>query len=204
MLYIYLWLLLKNYKKRHPIPSFLQDHHFFQQYLEATTFCQTCTTTFTQSTWQTLMANDSIYLVNYSNGGSAMCLYNNKAWSVGGEKPDQVILTASSPRLHYRGRPTDHRQPLAPIHHQYCSRFEPAGTQVGTARQIRASLLPPNLANVPNASGWAVYNIFRDNNRVLYTDSVLGDAISLYVCGDVSFPSLLTPTKPILHDGKGH
>jgi hypothetical protein len=37
------------------------------------------------------MANDTIYLVNYDNGGSAMCLYNNKAWSVGGEKPPSLL-----------------------------------------------------------------------------------------------------------------
>jgi hypothetical protein len=43
------------------------------------------------------MANDRIYLVNYDNGGSAMCLYNNSAWSLDREKPDQVIFTSSSP-----------------------------------------------------------------------------------------------------------
>lgn len=36
------------------------------------------------------MANDTIYLVNYDKGGSAMCIHNNKALSVNGEKPDQV------------------------------------------------------------------------------------------------------------------
>ena len=34
------------------------------------------------------MANDTIYLVDYDNTRSGVCLYNNKAWAIAGEKPD--------------------------------------------------------------------------------------------------------------------
>ena len=148
------------------------------------------------------MANDNIYLVNYDNGGSAMCLYNNKAWSVSGEMPDQVIFTSSAPNYTtWEGQPITGNLWLPFITNIAAgSNTQPAGAQVGKAQQIRPSILPPNLANIPNARGWAVYNIFRDNNRTLYSDPTLGNAISLYVCTDVSFPPLLdlyqTPLAP--------
>jgi hypothetical protein len=147
------------------------------------------------------MANDNIYLVNFDIGGSAMCLYNNKAWSVGGEKPDQVIVTSSSPIFTtWEGQQITGNLWLPFITNIAAgSDTQPAGTQVGTAQQIRASMLPSNVANIPNARAWAIYNIFRDNNRVLFSDPVLGNAISLYVCADVSFPSLLDLCQTILN-----
>jgi hypothetical protein len=147
------------------------------------------------------MANDNIYLVNFDNGGSAMCLYTNKAWSVGGEKPDQVLVTSSSPAFTtWEGQQIAGNLWLPFITNIAAgSNTQPAGTQVGTAQQIRSSMLPPNLTNIPNARAWAVYNIFRDNNRVLYSDPALGNAISLYVCADVSFLLFLGLCQTILN-----
>jgi hypothetical protein len=135
------------------------------------------------------MANDSIYLVNYDGGGSAMCLYTNKAWSVASEKPDQVVVTSSAPSFTtWEGQQVTGNLWLPFVTNIAAgSNTQPAGTQVGTAQQIRPSILPPNVANIPNARGWAVYNVFRDNDRILYSDPALGNAISLYVCFDVSF-----------------
>jgi hypothetical protein len=53
--------------------------------------------------------------------------------------------------------------------------------------------------NILNVRAWAIYNIFRDNNRILYSDSALGNAISLYVCSDVSSPSLLNLCQTTLN-----
>lgn len=136
------------------------------------------------------MANDIIYLVNYDNTPSGMCLYNNKAWSVGGETPDQVAFVSEKGSLTTWEGNQVNGELWIPFTTQIAagSINQPAGTQVGKAQQFRPSLtLPQNLINVPNARAWSVYNIFRDNGRVLYSHPQLGNAISLYVCVDVSF-----------------
>jgi hypothetical protein len=56
-------------------------------------------------------------------------------------------------------------------------------------------MIPSNIASIPSAQAWAIYTIFRDNGRVLYTDPVLGNAISLYVCADVSFYPIIEPLE---------
>ena len=139
-------------------------------------------------------ANDTIYLVNYDNSSSGMCLYNNKAWSVNGERPDQIVATSSGGVFTtWEGQEITGNLWLPFATNIAAGSIEqPAGTQVGTAKQFRASVIPSNVAGNPTAQGWAIYNIFRDNNRVLYTDPVLGNAVSLYVCVDVSFLSILT------------
>jgi len=132
------------------------------------------------------MANDTIYLVNYDVGGSAMCIYNNKAFSVNSERPDQVVVLSSSPAfITWEGQAISGNLWLPfTTSINAGSNTQPAGTQVGTAQQFRTSLLPPQLLNIPNAKAWSIYNIFRDNDRILYSDPVLGNAISLYVCTD--------------------
>jgi hypothetical protein len=144
------------------------------------------------------MANDNIYLVNYSNGGSAMCLYTNKAWSVDGESPDQTALLAQAPAFTtWEGTPQSGALWLPFTTSINANAIQqPAGTQVGTAKQFRKSMIPSNIASIPSAQAWAIYTIFRDNGRVLYTDPVLGNAISLYVCADVSFcPIIVEPLE---------
>lgn len=100
------------------------------------------------------MANDTIFLVNYDKGGSAMRIYNNIAWYVNGERPNQVTLLVPQNTFTWEGNVLTVNLWLPFITTVNASALQqPAGTQVGTAQQIRNSVLSPNLASVPNVRG---------------------------------------------------
>lgn len=138
--------------------------------------------------------NDSstvILLVNTAATTSQMCFFSNVPTAEDGEAPADIApvgpaATGDNGFVTWEGQQINgnflnHLSFTTQIQGHAAS--EPPNTQVGTGYHS-PPFAPPPPGQPPY--GFNVFNIFRDNGRVVYTDPTLGACSTIYYCTFVS------------------
>jgi hypothetical protein len=152
-----------------------------------------------------------ILLVNTGSNASQVCFYNNVPTAEDGEAPTDLAIVGREGS----GFVTWEGQQITALflnHLLFTTQIrgdaaaQPPNTQVGTGYHS-PPFTPPAPGQPP--VGYNVFNIFRDNDRVVYTDSKFGACVTIYYCTFVSlhlsFPYLhniltplnISPAKPL-------
>jgi hypothetical protein len=141
--------------------------------------------------------NDTTTVILLCNTGattSQMCFYNDVPTSEDGEAPADTASVApatGSGFITWEGQQitggfANHLLFTTQIRGTAAS--QPPGTQVGTGYHS-PPFAPPPPGQPPY--GYNVFNIYRDNDRVVYTDPTLGGCSTIYYCTFVSTRTFL-------------
>lgn len=141
--------------------------------------------------------NDTTSVVlccNTASGISQLCFFNDVPTSEDGQSPYQVAVLSPSTGGYVTWEGQQHAATFqagpgvfAPGLLGFTTQItgnaftQPLSSQVGTAYHAPLFIPPPPGQNPPPA-GFNVFNIFKDNGRVVYTDPILGTVETLYYC----------------------
>jgi hypothetical protein len=158
--------------------------------------------------------NDTTSVVlccNTASGISQLCFFSDTPTSEDGQTPYQIAVLSPSTGgyITWEGEQlTGTFQPgpgiFAPGYLGFTTQItgnalaQPINTQVGTAYHAPLFIQPPPGQNPPPAE-FNVFNVFRDNDRVVYTDPVLGAVDTLYYCVFVSCGLFYIPSFALIY-----
>lgn len=130
-----------------------------------------------------------IYLANSDGGNSLMCRYNTG--SLGDGAPPNSVENVTDPGqdIIWEGQPittgiADGSGFPFTTHVEADAGSRQVDEPAGIAREAIFAVAPPG--SPPGSKAYNLWNIFKHDGRVLYTDPVLGNVHSIYYCLNVS------------------